>query len=251
MTREQRLVLEAYRCVSPVVREVGGAVVLQFPEAPDSPMLNRAIGLGVERPAMEADVDAVLGAFDEATTFYVALSPSAQPAALPEWLDARGLGPGWGWMTFRRGVEAPARRETSLRLEAVESEEHAAAFAHVVRVGYGLPEETELAIARAPAVGWRCWLALDGEEPASAAAIYVGEGAGYLGFAATLPEHRGKGAQNGLLAERIDYAAAVGCDLVLTETGERRDGLPSSSYRNIVRNGFEEVAVTANWVGRR
>jgi hypothetical protein len=37
---------------------------------------------------------------------------------------------------------------------------------------------------------------------------------------------------------------------VLTETGERREGLPSNSYRNILRTGFEEVAVTANWLGR-
>ena len=55
--------------------------------------------------------------------------------------------------------------------------------------------------------GWLCWLALDGDEPASAAGMYVAEGAGYLGFAATLPEHRGKGAQSALLAERIRRAA--------------------------------------------
>jgi hypothetical protein len=38
---------------------------------------------------------------------------------------------------------------------------------------------------------------------------------------------------------------------VLTETGERHDDLPSNSYRNILRAGFEEVEVTANWLGRR
>jgi hypothetical protein len=37
----------------------------------------------------------------------------------------------------------------------------------------------------------------------------------------------------------------------VTETGERRDDRPSSSYRNIVRSGFEEAFVTANWLGRR
>jgi len=126
-----------------------------------------------------------------------------------------------------------------------------AAFARVVRIGYGLPEALEPVIARAPEVGWACWLALDGDEPASAAGIFVAEGAGYLGFAATLAEHRGKGAQNALLAERIEHAARLRCDVVLTETGERRDDLPSNSYRNILRAGFQEVAVTANWLGRR
>jgi len=222
---------------------------MRFPDAPETPMVNRAVGLGAARPATEADVDAVLAAFDEGVTYYVAISPSAQPAELPAWLSARGLEPGWGWMSFRRGIDVPERRPTSLALKVVETTEQAAAFARIVRNGYGLPEAVEAWLARAPAAGWRCWLALDGDEPGSAAAIYVAEGTAYLGFAATLPEHRGKGAQSALLAERIAHAAAVGCDVVLTETGERRDHLPSNSYRNILRAGFEEVAVTANWLG--
>jgi GNAT superfamily N-acetyltransferase len=72
----------------------------------------------------------------------------------------------------------------------------------------------------------------------------------YLSFAGTLPEHRGKGAQNALLAARIRRAAGLGCDVVVTETGERRGDRPSNSYRNILRAGFTEDAVTANWLGR-
>ena len=55
-------------------------------------------------------------------------------------------------------------------------------------------------------------------------------------------------AQNALLAERIRYAREAGCDVLVTETGERRDDLPSDSYRNILRAGFTEVAVRANWL---
>ena len=114
--------------------------------------------------------------------------------------------------------------------------------------GYGLPDAAGPWIAEAPDRGWTCWLALDGDEPAAAAALYVAEAAGYLGFAATLEQHRRKGAQNGLLAARIRRARERGCDVVLTETGELREGLPSNSYRNILRAGFEEGAVTANWL---
>ena len=92
------------------------------------------------------------------------------------------------------------------------------------------------------------WLALDGDDPAAAAGIFMADGAGYLGFAATLPGHRGKGAQSALLAARISHAREHGCDVVVTETGERRDDRPSNSYRNILRAGFEEVSVTANWL---
>jgi hypothetical protein len=80
--------------------------------------------------------------------------------------------------------------------------------------------------------------------------MYAKEGVAYLGVAGTLPGHRGKGAQNALLAIRIRRAAELGCDLVVTETGERRDDRPSNSYRNILRAGFQETAVTANRIGR-
>jgi GNAT superfamily N-acetyltransferase len=250
VTREERVTLEAYRRIAPVVVEAGGAVAMRFPDAPDSPMLNRAVGLGVDAPATEDDVDAVIAAMGDRTSFYIAVAPAARPPELPRWLEARGLEPGWGWMSFRRCLDDPEMRPTALRIEEVETSEQAGAFARIVRIGYALPEAVERAVARVADAGWRCWLALDGDVPASAAGMFVAEDAAYLGFAATLPEHRGKGAQNALLAARIGRARELGCDVVLTETGERRDELPSNSYRNLLRTGFEEVAVTANWLGR-
>ena len=249
MARQERVALEASRAFS-TAAEVGGAVVLSVPEAPDSPMLNRVVGLGIERPATEADVDAALSAINAGVTFYVALTTGARPAELPEWLRARGLEPGWGWMVFRRSMEDPPSVETSLELVEVNTTDEAATFGRVVRVSYELPEATEPRLARLRDAGWLCWLAFDGDEPAGAAALYAAERVAYLSFAGTLPKHRGKGAQNGLLAARIRRAAGLGCDVVVTETGERRGDRPSNSYRNILRAGFTEDAVTANWLGR-
>jgi Acetyltransferase (GNAT) domain len=249
MSREERVMLEAYRAFSSAV-EAGGAVVLQVPEAPDSPMLNRVVGLGVERPATEADVDEALAGIGAGVAFYVAVAPGARPVELAEWLRARGLEPGWGWMVFRRDMERPPSAETSLRLVEVDTADEAAAFGRIVRMSYGLPEAIEPRLARVPDAGWRCWLAFDADEPASAAALYAAEGVAYLGLAGTLPEHRAMGAQNALLAGRIRRAAELGCDFAVTETGERREDRPSSSYRNILRAGFTEDAVTANWLGR-
>lgn len=249
MTRGERVALKASKAFSLAV-EAGGAVVLRVPEAPGSPMLNRLVGLGVGRPATEADLDEAIAAIGAGVTFYVAVAPAARPVELPDWLRARGLEPGWGWMTFRRGLGAPPAAETSLRLVEVATADEAAAFARVVRVSYELPDAVEPRLSGVPDAGWRCWLALDGDEPAAAAALYAAEGVAYLSFAGTLPEQRGKGAQNALIAARIERAAELGCDLLITETGERREDRPSSSYRNILRAGFSEVAVTANWLGR-
>jgi GNAT superfamily N-acetyltransferase len=248
--REERVMLAAYKGFSDVV-ETAGAVVLRVPEASSSPMLNRIVGLGVDDPATEHDLDTALELVGSGVTFYVAIAPSARPAELTEWLEARGLERGWGWMAFRRGLDLLPAAPTALDVVDVDTPARRAAFARIVREAYGLPEAVEPRLSRAPEAGWECLLAVDGEEAAGAAALYVEEGIGYLGFAGTLPRHRGKGAQSALLAERIERAAKAGCDLLVTETGERRDDLPSNSYRNILRSGFEEVAVTANWVGTK
>ena len=247
MDRELKVSLAAYRCLYDGALELDGVTILRADEAPGSPMVNRIVGLGVDEPATEAALDAALQAMGSDPTCYVTVAPEARPAELTQWLADRGLEPGWGWMTFRRGVEPVAPQSTSLRLVPVGVAE-ALDFGRIVATGYGLPEAVVPWAARAPERGWDCWLALDRDEPAAAAGVFIDEGVGYLGFAATLPEHRGKGGQNALLAERIEHALASGCDVVVTETGERRDSLPSNSYRNILRAGFTEVVVQANWL---
>ena len=248
MNRIERAGLEAYRAFyGEQALEVGAAVVFHIPQAPDSPMLNRVVGLGVDEPATEAALDEAL-ALLEGTRHYVAVTPGAEPPQLVDWLAKRGFEPGWGWTQFCRGVDELPALETELELVEVGSDQ-TADFARVVATGYRLPDATLPLLGLAPVrPGWTCWLALADGEPAGAAALHVGDGAAYLGFAATLPEHRGKGAQNALLAARIRRAAEMGCDLVVTETGERREGLSIDSYRNILRAGFVEQYVVANWV---
>ena len=248
-SREERVGVEASLAFC-TATDAGGATVLRLAAAPQSPMLNRVVGLGVDRPATESDVDAVLAAIGPGVSFYVAVAPGARPAELPAWLRDRGLSAGWGWMAFRRGVEDLPVADTTLRIIEAVTPHQRAAFARIVRVSYDLPEAVEASIATAPDGGWQCWLALDGDEPAGAAALFTTGGAAYLGLAGTLPEHRGKGAQSALLAARIRRAAQLGSDVVVTETGELQAGRASNSYRNILRAGFKEVGVTANWIGQ-
>lgn len=249
MDRESRVSLEAYRRLyaDADVTEIGGVTVLRATAAPASPMLNQIVGLGVDEPATESVLDVALAKVGDDIACYVAVAPGARPDELPSWLRARGLEPGWGWMGFRRGLEPVASRSTPLQLVRVGDAE-ADAFGRIVATGYGLPDAVVPWAAQAPRLGWDCWLALDGDVPAAAAGVFISEGVAYLGFAATLTEHRGKGGQNALLATRIDHARAAGCDVVVTETGERRDDLPSNSYRNILRAGFTEAGVRANWL---
>ena len=84
--------------------------------------------------------------------------------------------------------------------------------------------------------------------PSGAGALYLHDGAGYLGLAATRPEHRRKGSQSALLERRIQDALEAGCAKLFTQTGERIPLKPSKSYRNILRFGFAEAYLRPNYL---
>jgi GNAT superfamily N-acetyltransferase len=248
LSRAERLSLSAYRNAFPEgALELDGAIALRVPLASATPMLNRIVGLGLEGSATEDQLDAAIATMD-GLRFYVSISPDARPAEIPDWLRARGFEPGWGWMQFQRGIEDAPAAVTALDVVELGRESNPD-FGRIVRAAYGLPPETETIIASAPGrEGWTCWLTLADGEPAGAAALFVDEGAGYLGYAGTAPEHRGKGAQSALLATRIQRARELGCDAVFTETGVLLPDRPSASYRNILRAGFEELYAISNWL---
>jgi GNAT superfamily N-acetyltransferase len=246
----ERISLDAYRAVyGPAATTVGGATCLRAPQARDSPMMNRVVGLGTDGPVDEATLDEALAVMGD-TSFYVAVSQSAD-ASLDALLEARGLEHGWGWMLFERDASPPPSVETALRVVEVDAGT-ADAWAAVVATAYGLPDDARPWFATIPeATGWHAFLARDGDAPAAAAAVWIDGDAAYFGMAGTMPEHRGKGGQSALFAVRIERAVAAGCTRLVTETGELREGSPSSSYRNIRRFGFDERFVVAHRLRRR
>jgi hypothetical protein len=207
------------------------------------------LGLGLFRAATEADVEAIVDFFDAQEVEYgIAVHPDAGPAELPVWLEARGLRPGYPWAKFSRSVSSPPQAETALRVERV-GPERANDFASVFTRAYATPAFMEPWLTVPPGRdGWHCFVAYDGETPAATGALHVTGTVGWLGMGGTLPEHRRKGAQGAILAARIEAAAEAGCEVVVTETGALQEGRPSNSYRNIVRAGFEERYVRANYL---
>lgn len=225
-------------------KEVGSTLCLRLDSVPQLTMFNRAAGLGLDEPASEESLDEIL-AFLDGTRGYVSVAPEARPAELTHWLEARGLAPAYAWTKFTRPVPAPPRADTDLRIERVETGE---AFGLAAARGFEVPALFEDWLARLPGrEGWHCLVAFDGDEPAGAGALYMTGTTGWLGVGATVPEHRGKGAQSALIAKRIELAAALGCELVVTETGEPIDGRAGPSYRNLVRAGFEPAYVRLNY----
>ena len=82
-------------------------------------------------------------------------------------------------------------------------------------------------------------------------ALFAHGEVGWLGFGATRPEHRGRGAQGAILAGRIERARGLGLRRLVTETGAPREDGPGPSYRNILRAGFREIEVRPNLASPR
>jgi hypothetical protein len=229
-------------------RTIAGAVCTAVAAAPENTMINRVTGLGLREPPTDAELGEIDAFFrDGGVRYAIGVSPFAAPD-LGARLEARDFEPGYAWMKFRRGVESPPMVETALRVEEIGAE-HGPAFGSVVARGYGMGEfAADWLGAAAGSPSFRLLLAWEGDEPAGAGALFVGAGIGWLGLAATVPEHRRKGAQGAILAARLRTAAAAGLRELATETGELVPERPSNSYRNLLRSGFEEQYVRANYL---
>jgi GNAT superfamily N-acetyltransferase len=79
-------------------------------------------------------------------------------------------------------------------------------------------------------------------EPIAAGGLSLDGGVALLAGASTVPAARRRGAQLALLAARIEFAAAQGCDLAMM------CALPGSgSQRNAERHGFRIAYTRIKW----
>jgi GNAT superfamily N-acetyltransferase len=233
------------------VVEIDGAVCMVIRRIPERTFC-RVMGLTSTEPLDE------IAAFYGETPWWISDSHG-----LGAELTERGFTQDYGWMKFSRGI-GPRQAQSDLVVVKV-APDQADDFATVVTGGFGMPDwSNPLAANVVGRPGWSCYVAYDGDAPAGAGALYVQERpgpgrvaglgpatlpakVGWLGFGATLPQFRGRGAQSAILAARIEEARRLGCATVTTETGELEEGHASSSYRNIVRAGFREAGVRENY----
>jgi GNAT superfamily N-acetyltransferase len=202
---------------------------------------NRVNGLGVSELATPEIVDSMVELYRASgvQSFAVNLSPAASPAELTSWLTQRGFSHLGNAAKIYRGVQEPNRITTDLRIEEARWAT-VADLARVLEDGFGMtPGRGAVVAAAAEKPGWRWFVAYDGTQPVAAGGLSVWRGAGWLGYGATVPSHRKRGAQGAIIARRIAAAAELGCEWVTSETVEDRPEAPVSSYHNMIRNGFE------------
>jgi hypothetical protein len=180
---------------------------------------------------------------------FVPVTPGLPEAEAAErWLGENDYATGYAWMKFVRDAHPP-RFAVPKDVDVVEvTDPDQEPFGMIAATGFGFPAWASSFFASLPGRrDWRCYVArVDDTAQACAAMLIQGELAEF-GIAATLEPARGRGCQLALLRRRILDAVAAGCETLFVETGERVPGRPSTSYRNILRAGFEEAYLRPNW----
>lgn len=230
------------------LESVDGATVSIVAESP-SIVVNRAIGLGVGRPARPDAVPRIVDLYRDAgvARFYVHVHPDARPDDLAERLEEAGLEKARGWMKFTRDTRPPEPAATDLEVREID-EEHAADFGRIAAAAFDLGEPCGALVAALvgrPDV--HAFMAFEGDAPAAGAVLFVSGDHGWLDWASTDPAFRRRGAQRALLAARIARARAIGLRCLFTETGESIEGDPQHSWHNIERAGFRPTTLRENW----
>jgi GNAT superfamily N-acetyltransferase len=235
---------------------VGGGEVTVMANDPTGSYWSRAIGLGVREPLTPAVVDEVLDFTREhgGRTMVFQLAPGASPRDWPDLLSDYGAVPGGTWVKFAGDTGPRPEVPTDLKIDVL-GREHAREFARVMCTGFRMPLDSPLprwfgGLPGWTAAGFTAYGAWDGQDLVATGSLFVHEGVATLAGAATLPSHRGRGAQTALMVRRIRDAAAAGCGVVTCETGSEARDSPNPSLHNMRRLGLTELYERRNWLWR-
>jgi hypothetical protein len=177
----------------------------------------------------------------------VMLSPGAASAELAELLSEHGFRQTDFHPIFvRLASELTANTSASIEVKRVEDAE-LDTFAELYMRGWQVEEELgphlRSYIAHWPRQrGYELYVALEQQVPIAVAVLFVHGEVCYLADAATVPEHRNRGAQAALIAARVARARALDAHVVL---GQADFG--SSSQRNMERAGLPVCYTRSVW----
>lgn len=235
--------------------EVGTVLALVSPAVRKPGAFNRVLGLGLWEDATEPLIDELSGIYERAGCgFAIEAGPYARPSELTDWLRARRIRRGTASAVHYRHHAGPIlARPSEVRVVRASGTERYV-VAELCSTIFHMPAAVrELIAALADVAEWRHWLAYLGDTPIGAGLSFVRDSNAWVGWAATLPEYRGKGAKSAIDDARVSDALACGCTFVTAETATGTPEQPDPSFRSYQRLGFnvayERVTYLATRVG--
>ena len=197
--------------------------------------LNRVYLCGAEAGLEPGGIGRMIDLFaaEGVQRFFVWLSPGPDMDVARGWLEASGLSRirRTGYPTLCRSAASPVQFRTDLEVRQVGAMEIDAAREQLGETLW--PDYAKSAGKE----GFFHYMAFDGNRPVAIAALCIFEGLGYLMAAATAEGHRQRGAQQALIAKRIERAEQEGCSTLVSETLYMLE----HSWRNLQRAGFVEA----------
>ncbi len=212
-------------------------------------IINRTIGLGIEASDSRVTIEQVENLYQNAGVkrFFFHLHPEAQPRELSDLMSETGLVPARGWIKFRRGTEPPLRVTSGFSIRQV-GVEHAEDFGRIAGRNLGLsPEGCAWLSGLVHRPRWRLYMTFDGDTPVGTGAMFIDQGMAWLDWAATEAAYRRQGSHTLLLSRRIEDALKADCRTLVTVIGKEAEGDQQSSFRNIVKAGFQPAYLRRNF----
>lgn len=232
------------------LRDFGPLQATVVGDLPQVGMLNLILGATEPGAVAEGHLSAAIEwVGSRGISPYVPVTPGlADTSAAEARLAGSGFSAGYSWLKFVRDAHPP-RFALPADVEVVElTDGEREPFGMLAATGFGMPAWASTFFARLPGSdGWRCYIACVDGEAQACGAMLIHEGVAEFGVSATLESARRRGCQLALLHRRILDAAAGGCHTLFVETGERVEGGPAGSFRNILRAGFEQAYLCPNW----
>ena len=232
---------------------IGGGVVLSMRNDATG-YWSKVVGLGFEEPITRDLIDRVLQFYrtENAPGAVIQIAPQALPPDWHEIRDHHDIQPDSTWLKLACRIEDFRLVDTSLRVGPV-GPDKTDEWASVTLRGFGMPEEglADMVAASASSPDFRPFAVWDGDEMIATANLFVHGQIGSLNSAATLPEHRNRGAQSALLAARAREAGRAGCRWLVAETGKPVGCSVNPSLNNLLRSGLRPLYERQNWTWRQ
>jgi hypothetical protein len=232
--------------------EVAGVYVMF--DGTDSPT-TQTFGLGLFDEITDVEMDRIEDFFNQRNApVNHEVSPMADPGVFPV-LNERGYQPIEFSNTLYKKLDSPFITDlvkNSPISTRIIDENEVDLFAETSAKGWldEMPEYAEMMFKfsriGASAKGAIPFLAELEEKPIASGTLYIYDDVAILAGASTIPEARRQGAQNVLLAARLNYALKNDCKVAMM------DALPGSqSQRNAEKNGFRVAYTRTKWQLKR
>jgi GNAT superfamily N-acetyltransferase len=211
---------------------------------------NRVVGLGMNEPIDEQVIDSILNKIETENVkrFFIQIHPEIYSDKLGKLLASKNFYRYNNWIKLVRNNSSAEKVKTKLQVRNIKPNE-SKIFAQIVVNAFEWQKELiEWIAAPVGRKNWHHYMAFEDDIPVATAAFYLSGEYAWFDFAATHPQHRGKGAQSALLAKRIEDCRALRVKEIIVETAEQTPDKESPSYRNVLKSGFKEVYKRPNFI---